>query len=318
MKQRTLISFLLCIVLSFAMCSCGAKEAQVEYASQEAFLDDMAEGISLRLEYVDDHDDEERTDDEMAEYYLTLVAFELDRIEKYETQEFENDLFNDLAHAYIDACQMQRIMAQNYRNPGLEELWSASSIRSAIITELYRHHGLPLTSEQAADYAPEESGNVQYTASMDGELDVSTGLTMYKDDMKTYDPILIRKASGQTLFANGEITITLRSLELESGSYVVNMTMINDMASDGVTCYIGGASIDDHQISMYHPWGYSWAKAGKIGDTYSHISVSDLKEIGKEDFQLVSAYLYVITSDGSTGQYIAKIPLTIERDGFDS
>jgi hypothetical protein len=321
MNKRFVVSILLCITLIVSMCACGTSNVKMEgeYASQEKFLEDMTVGITNRLK--NSNDGKERTDEELYALYEDLVAYELEQIEKYEDQVFADALFNDLAHAYIDACQMQRIMAENYKINNLTELWSsARTIRCAIITEFYERYNLPISSEQAAEYSVQTSGNSQssVTLDMDGELDISSGLTMYYDDMVTYDPIEIKKAKGQTLFENDDIHITLKSLELENGRYTINMTMKNSLKSDRITCCLGGGSIDNYQITMYHPWGYYWANAGKINDTYSDFTTEDLEDIGKANFKTVTAYLYVITSDGSTGQYIAKIPLTIDRSAFES
>lgn len=317
MKIKISISILLCMGLLLNLCACGANNAktQDEYANQEKFLQDMANGITERLNHVNDNAG--RTDEELYAYYETLVECELKKIEKYENQIFENPSFNDLAHAYIDACQMQQIMADNYKVQTLHGLWdSAKEIRESIITEMYTHYDLPITSEQAAQYATQNSGKPQYSASIDGELDLSTGLTMFDDKMITYDLIVIKDANGQILFDEQDIEITLKSLERENGQYMVNMTINNNQPSDKVTCYIGGSSIDEYQISTYSPYGYIFASPGMKCDTYSQWDEIDLKNIGKDSFETINAYLYVFTSDGMTGQYIAKIPLTIERNAF--
>lgn len=150
MKVRTTIVILICTVVLFSLCACGTNmaEKKEEFASKEQFLEDMAKGLSNRLDHVDDSIT--RTPEEMAVYFQELVSLELDQIEKYESEFFEDRLFNQLAHAYIDACQMQLLAAQNHQNEYLRKLWlSAGTIRGAIISEMYTQHNLPLSHKLA-------------------------------------------------------------------------------------------------------------------------------------------------------------------------
>ena len=163
MKKTILI-----LLLVFSLLLCGSvvsssKADTTEYASQQDFLNDMAVGITQRLN--DDRDSSQMAAKEKAEFYLTLVGYELDRIEKYETQVFEDSVFNDLAHLYIDACQTQRFAAQNYKNSALyDALWEGGrQTRAAIIVELYSRYDLPITTEQAARYAPSPSYDFSFT-----------------------------------------------------------------------------------------------------------------------------------------------------------
>lgn len=308
--KRIVISVLLCMALLLSLCACGTSD---QYADQEQFLKDMALGISKRIKKSNEGRFE--TDEEMYAYNLELVEIELSMIEKYENQTFENQLFNDLAHAYIHACQIQRMMASNYRITNLHDTWEAArTIRAAIITELYTHYGLPISSEEAANYSAQNSGNT----SGNGEYDVTTGLMKYYDNMVTYDPIHIKTGKQQVLFKNNGIEIVLKSLEQGTDKYTVNMTISNSLTSDSVTCYLGAGSIEDYQFSLYYPWGYNWANAGKKCDTYSWVQKNDLKSIGKENFKTLSAYLFVATTDGSTIQVVARIPVTIDRSAFGS
>lgn len=93
---------MLVVSLLLSLSACGAKSEPVyegEYASQEAFLEAMAKGISNRLKNVDD--EKQRTDEEKWEYFAGLVNYELEQIEMYEDLVFEDSLFNELAHGYI-------------------------------------------------------------------------------------------------------------------------------------------------------------------------------------------------------------------------
>lgn len=167
MKRVGLLVLVVSLLLSLS--ACGAKSEPVyegEYASQEAFLEAMAKGISNRLKNVDD--DKQRTDEENCEYLVGLVNYELEQIEAYENLVFEDTLFDELAHGYISACKMQLVGAQNYKNSNLyNPLWNGgSTIRNGIICELYSRYNLPITSEEANNYSA--SGvTVTYSVSTD-------------------------------------------------------------------------------------------------------------------------------------------------------
>lgn len=172
MKKAILLLLACLLILGGFSISTSIAET-VQYADQAAFLRDMAEGITQRLN--DDKDSSKMTAKEKADYYLTLVGYELDRIEKYETQVFEDSVFDDLAHLYINACQTQRFAAQNYKNSALyDALWEGGrKTRSAIIVELYSRYDLPITSEQAAQYAPSTSYTISYSSSSSNDTETT-------------------------------------------------------------------------------------------------------------------------------------------------
>lgn len=320
--MKRIVLLILAFSLLLSLSACGAKSEPAyegEYASQEAFLDAMAKGISNRLKNV--NDGKQRTDEEKSEYYIQLVKYELEQIETYEDLVFADPLFNELAHGYINACKMQLVGAQNYRNSNLyDPLWSGgSTIRNGIICEFYSRYNLPITSEEASQYSPSASSGGNVSLSLNGTLNLETGLTFYSDNMKTYDePIIIKKDSSQVLFNDHDIKITLKSLEInDNHDYYVNLTIENSRTSDSVTCFLGKGYVDDYKVSLYHHYGYDFAAAGKKCDTYSNIDYTNLKDIGMTNFNTLSCYLYVVTAPGdSTAQYIAKIPLEISRTAF--
>ena len=154
MKARKAVTILLCAALVFLLCACGAgtAEKKEEFASKEQFLEDMVKGLSDRADYMAEHmnDSNTRTDEEMKIYFHELVSLELAQIEKYTSLSFEDPLFHELAHAYIDACQMQRLAVQNYQSEDLRALWlSAGTIRGSIIREMHAHHDLLLPDKLA-------------------------------------------------------------------------------------------------------------------------------------------------------------------------
>lgn len=310
MKRILSIIIVLVVLLSFAVIANAEKANEKAYALQEDFLKDMAAGITKRLN--DNEDTNSMNTEQLAAYFLKVVGYELDKIEKYQDMAFEDNTFDQLAHLYIGACQLQRFAAQKYKNSDLfNSLWdSGRETRSVIIIELYTHYDLPITSDQAESYKSSDSGS-SFTASMNGTLDISTGLTVYDDKMVTYKEVEIKQNRHQVLFDDQDVKITLKSLELKNNRYTVNMTISNSMKSNRVTCYLSGGYVDDYSVSLYHPYGYRFVDAGKKGDTYSDMDVKELEEIGKNPFKTLSCSLYVLTTDGGTGQYIARIPIKI-------
>jgi len=153
-KAGNTIVILICIVMLFTLCACGTNTAVEDtFANNGQFLADMAKGLSDRQTYMQAHMDfnETYTDEEMAVYFQELVSLELAQIEKYESEFFEDSSFHELAHAYIDACQIQLLAAQNHQSEDLSKLWlSAGTIRSAIVSEMYAQYDLPLSEKLRA------------------------------------------------------------------------------------------------------------------------------------------------------------------------
>ena len=76
--KKAVIILLVCL---FLFCGGGVPSSSADTdknADQAAFLRDMAEGITQRLN--DNRDSSQMAAKEKAEFYLTLVGYELDRI----------------------------------------------------------------------------------------------------------------------------------------------------------------------------------------------------------------------------------------------
>ena len=314
--MKRVFAFIISLVMLLSLCACGANSNSVAYANQTEFLKDMAKGIQKRLE--DNTDSSSLTIEELAAFYEKLVGYELNYIEKYTDQTFADSTFNELAHEYINACKMQLFGAQSYRNSGLyEALWSGGrTIRSAIIVEFYERYDLPITEDEVSSYKSSSSSSASASLSMDGNLDLSTGLTFYDEKMVTCETIKISSDSNQILYEDENISITLKSLEIKSGSYYINLTIINNKSEDKISCFCANGYLDDYKISLYSPWGYEWVAQGKRANTYSRVESKDVEESGTSKPKVVYTSLYIISNNGETGQYIAKIPLEINWSLF--
>ena len=163
--SRKVIALSLTLVIVFSLSACGEKPAKTDangYADQAEFLKDMAKGIQSRLTAVDDEKHANDTNEQKAEYFKALVKCELDQIAKYEDAVFEDSKFNELAHHYIHAVQMQKTGAESIKNVNLyNALWSGGkTIRNGIIVTMYEHYDLPIDSKTVANYTTSGSGYV--------------------------------------------------------------------------------------------------------------------------------------------------------------
>ena len=184
---KRIVTLFVVLAIAFSLTACGEKPAKTEangYADQSAFLKDMAKGISARLKH--QAGKKELTPEEQSAYYIELVSYELNAISKYDPLLFQDNVFNELAHTYINGCKTQLFSAQNYKNSNLyPSLWNAGgSTRSAVIMELYARYDLPLSGEEASNYSVDYYGGTGgYTISIEpssGTSSDQTGKTPYK------------------------------------------------------------------------------------------------------------------------------------------
>ena len=110
------------------------------------FLRDMALGINKRLLTA--------TASSKAEDFRKVVACELDLISKYESVTFPDAEFDEFAHEYIDACQLQQKAIESFDNKAVfEPLWESGKIlRAELITKGYEKYGLDIREEDYLSY----------------------------------------------------------------------------------------------------------------------------------------------------------------------
>lgn len=146
----------------------------------------------------------------------------------------------------------------------------------------------------------------------DGFLDLSTGLTFYDSEMELLDAIEINGSRSQEIYNDKSIQIKVDSFTSRNNSeYAINFSISNNRSDQKVSCYIANSSLDDYQINTYHTWGYDFVIPQKKGLASCTLSKKDIDALGKSDFHYYSGYIYVITSDGQTGNYIAEIPFSV-------
>ncbi len=201
--MKRIIATVVCLCLSITLFACrsgsqtqstpqNSTEQEIQYANQEDFLMDMAAGITNRCEILNNTNEAGLNDAEFKEYREKLVNAELDRIEKYSDQTFEDSLFNELAHYYIDSCHMQfSAIDQTNKQDLFYGLWvGGSTARAGIITELYENYGLPLESSVAANYTSSTATGT-YTISIEPDNSNSNDDVTFSPDQ--YDSLITIK-----------------------------------------------------------------------------------------------------------------------------
>ena len=110
------------------------------------FLKDMASGINKRLLSTGASS--------TAEDFQKVVAYELDAISKYEGVTFPDADFDEFAHDYIDACQLQQKAIESFDNKTVfEPLWQSGRIlRAELIAKGYEKYGLDIREEDYLNY----------------------------------------------------------------------------------------------------------------------------------------------------------------------
>lgn len=217
MSLSSLCTILILICLLVVGCGMSNDET-LPPGNQEQFLQDMATGIGNRLS-IGDSDVSNLSTKEQITHYKKLISFELDQIEKYERQTFEDAKFDILAHLYISACQMQAEAVENYTNNELfTTLWEGARIvRSGLIRTLYKTYNLPISADQADLYII-STNNDQYEQNLN-ELEKIFDSTSSKSDQ-------ISLSVGDLMVVDAD-AIFEKSSSLENSYFEFSFTVKN-------------------------------------------------------------------------------------------
>lgn len=271
MKKRfRFICSLCCVVLCISLVfgGCGSNDStEVAIGNQEAFLKDMAKGIEDRLSK-SDTDTSDMSQEELMDYYEILVSYELDKIQKYEDQVFEDEDFDSLAHLYIQACLMQLEATKNYKNDELfSALWDGGRIaRSGLIITLYDRYDLPITADQADKYRTTTETNVEYSVSGDTDfLDIFGG--------GEEDIVL---SVGDLIVVDAEATFDKGSSS-EYDRYEYSFTVKNDSKYDlesfSIQCVI--TDLDGNILGTETQWIHNTVASGKSARLEGAVYLTD-------------------------------------------
>lgn len=154
MLKKLIIIGLSCLVLS----GCASEEPAAEeptYADQ-SFISDMKNGLQARWKLNEEDEAEEGYDEilvnseEYQEMMNNYIQAELDYVEKYQNEKFEDSNLQEIAVKYVnllkqhkDACQYMTVDYNKY----LEEFQPVYNERSKIISQLVNDYGMTVDEE---------------------------------------------------------------------------------------------------------------------------------------------------------------------------
>lgn len=161
---------------------------------QDSFLKDMSEGLAERWAY--DDDENTMTKSEFVEFRKKVVSAETSRLGKYEDQTFENEKFDLMAHAYIEAINNQLDALKYYEE--LENIydleWSAGyNMRAALIPVFVDSYGLSADETIVKDFRE----NNPY------EITISTSTPETNAISTSEDEFLIYNNEGISIYVTG-------------------------------------------------------------------------------------------------------------------
>lgn len=300
MKRAVIILWVFIFSVLGVACTKSTSNSQ-EKASQDAFLKDMAAGITKRLN--DDRDETNMSAEEIKDFYGDLVGYELSYIEKYVETKFEDVKFNALAHRYIEACLMQQTALDFYKNNDLyNALWMGGrTARSGVIVAMYEMYNLKLSSDQVDGYRTSDSTSVSLSTNND-EYDVAPAIHVSK---KNPNPVIYNE--------NG-IKITVKSCTINSQNYEIKF-IIENKGDKNIAASIGNVRINNFEIPSYHDFGS--VAPGNSGFMSSNIFHSDLEEadIGN-NFNEIICDIWLSDGEPLFADYYVGIPATIDREVF--
>lgn len=300
MKRALLI---LCVLIFAAMsvaCSKATNNSQ-KTANQEAFLKDMAAGITKRLK--DDRNEANMSAEEVKAFYSDLVGYELSYIEKYADTRFEDGKFDALAHRYIEACLAQRSALEFFNNSDLlSALWDGGrTIRAGIIIAMYEQYDLGLSSDQVDEYRTSDSASIS----------LSTDNDVYDEAPAIH---VSKKNPNPVIYNENGIKVTVKSCTITRQSYEIKFLIVNNGDKE-VSAIIQDVTINNFEIPSAN--SYASVSPGNSGFSTGYISLSDLEEAGiGNNFDEITCNIWL--NDGTVIQadYYAKLPATIDRNVF--
>lgn len=154
MLKKLIIIGLSCLALS----GCASEEPVAEeptYADQD-FISDMSKGLQARWKLNKEDEAKEGYDEilvnseEYQEMMNNYIQAELDYVEKYQNEKFEDSNLQEVAVEYVnllkqhkDACQYMTVDYDKY----LEEFQPVYNERSKIISQLVNDYGMTVDEE---------------------------------------------------------------------------------------------------------------------------------------------------------------------------
>ena len=154
MLKKLIIIGLSCLVLS----GCASEEPTAEeptYADQD-FISDMSKGLQARWKLNEEDEAKEGLDEilvnneEYQEMMNNYIQAELDYVEKYQSEKFEDSNLQEIAVKYVNLLKQHKEVCQYMTvdyNKYLEEFQPVYNERSKIIAQLVNDYGMTVGEE---------------------------------------------------------------------------------------------------------------------------------------------------------------------------
>ena len=178
-KLATILTVIMCLGLVLTGCSGNTKKEEKKDEPQyadEQFIKDMAKGLEARWtlneqdENKDGYDAIELQSDEYKKMMLSYIQAELDCVEKYKDEKFENSKLQEKAISYINILNKNKEICDyipvDYYGKYSDEFDPLYAERSKIIEEMANDYGLTV-SEKFQSYLDEFKARSQIVKEQD-------------------------------------------------------------------------------------------------------------------------------------------------------
>lgn len=250
---------------------------------QDNFLKDMADGLIARWIY--DSDEDAMSNSEVMEYRTQLVNEEYDRISKYAEEEFENEKFSLMVHAYIEAIKMQLDAVKYYTElPDIyNSEWAAGyNMRAMLIPDFVDHYGLDVPEEEVTPFR-EDSGKTVSAAEEESSED-----TDKKTTEESNSEIELYNDQGIKVVITG-----MKEPDYTSTEFYIRVENLNHhnivVSSDNYQMVVNGTMI-------YSPL-YVEVQSGKTANTTMSFWKKDLDDAGIDKIKELSLNIMIMDAD---------------------
>lgn len=285
------------IMCSMTLCFVTASADEM----QDSFLKDMADGLNARWAY--DADEKTMSNSECMEYRTSLVSEEYERLSKYSDAEFESEKFNLMAHAYIEAIEMQMDAIKYYTE--LTDIydmeWSAGyNLRASLIPDFVDHYGLDVPEEEVAPFRNDSSNLYEVETEADEEIENNS------DD---------NSKSEIELYNNEGIIITVTGMDEPNLDYTRFKVKIENLNHHDII-----VSTSDYQVvvngnMIYSPL-YAEVKSGKTSNTTMDFFQMDLDKAGIDKIRELSFSILISDAESYMPLYEGENRFLVVSDDY--
>lgn len=289
-ENKTALKKVIAIISAMSLCICTPIYALADDA-QDNFLKDMAEGLTARWAY--DSDEDAMSNSEFMEYRTQLVNEEYDRISKYTEEDFENEKFSLMAHAYIEAIEMQLDAVKYYTElPDIyNSEWSAGyNMRAILIPDFVDHYGLDVPEEEIASFREDRGATVSTDAVTSEEIDKDT-------TEENNSEIELYNDQGIKVVITG-----MKEPDYTSTDFYIKVENLNHhnivVSSDDYQMVVNGRMI-------YSPL-YAEVQSGKTANTTMAFWKEDLDDAGIDKIKEMSMNIMIVDADTFNTLYMGN------------